>query len=656
MRGPGIVLAILALAVLVPGVVLAANFTDAPKGPTTTCLDPGVSDGQPGGTDCTAMHADNGTEWAGSHMHGNASVQEIHVVCNEDGCSTHTHYYNMEAGGPAMPHGADGAHSASPDPAEEPGPPPSLGTSALTDSSPALSDTYSLTARPGVKAAPVMDDAASAGTDSDMPDDAAPARDAALNDTDSGAPAMDDAAPEGAGAAGPVANDPVPTVTSAPPEPAATVPAPTVPDVPEPVVPEPAATVPAPTVPDVPEPVVPEPAANVPAPTVPDVPEPVVPEPAATVPAPTVPDVPEPVVPEPAANVPAPTVPDVPEPVVPEPAANVPAPTVPDVPEPVVPEPAATVPAPTVPDVPEPVVPEPAANVPAPEGAGAPTDPPAMLITPLVENARVEGNFTYGPHPRNTFELYLTDGHGRTPVMVYFHQGMPANSSIPRGEWHVTTDELLSRGISVIHADYPFIDETDIKGMVGNASLVIDYIAVNGLDIGVDPERMGVYGSGAGGGIALYIATGSRTGLIDAVGHFNAPSTFDIGSWPAIIGLPLTDLTREVGADVPALYGVDSFDDLARGEALRLRVSLDMLGNMDAGSPPIVVWTDGVAGGDSLESLMMHPGHARALLDRCRELGILCVDNALGGRIFVERLGAGAHDFMIRGGGFGTLG
>ncbi|ABK77864.1 esterase/lipase [Cenarchaeum symbiosum A] len=246
----------------------------------------------------------------------------------------------------------------------------------------------------------------------------------------------------------------------------------------------------------------------------------------------------------------------------------------------------------------------------------------------------------YGPHPRDTFVLYRADGQS-SPVMIYFHQGGSIDD-VTYGEWHITTEQLIDSGISVIHADYPFVDETEIKGMVGNASLIVPYVMDNGAGLGLDPERIGVYGAGAGGGIALYIGTGEYSDEISVIGHFDAPSTFDLGGWPAIVDISLTDLIREGGNLVPPLYGAETLHDLVLGEKLKLRRSLDMLMMMDADDPPVVVLTDGVADGGRLGRIITHPGHSAAVLEKCTEQGLLCVDGSVEGMaLFEERLMAG---------------
>lgn len=138
------------------------------------------------------------------------------------------------------------------------------------------------------------------------------------------------------------------------------------------------------------------------------------------------------------------------------------------------------------------------------------------LYTPLHRNVDNEGlvlhaDITYGSHPLQTFDLWVSDYEFREPgpVLIYFHGG-----GLVRGDKvSAATDNLIYSNIGKfaarvggigINANYRLAPEVKWPAGAEDLRLIIEWVKDNIEDFGGDPNNIFVMGNSAG---ATHVAT-----------------------------------------------------------------------------------------------------------------------------------------------------
>jgi acetyl esterase/lipase len=139
---------------------------------------------------------------------------------------------------------------------------------------------------------------------------------------------------------------------------------------------------------------------------------------------------------------------------------------------------------------------------------------------------------------------------GRAPVALYLHGGgMIYGDRTPTGfgarmSGHVGAlfpslrRELNARGFVVASIDYRLLPATRWPAPVSDASCAVDFLRSNAASLGVDPERIGVWGSSAGGQLACLLGLSPRVRVQAVVVMFGCADLTDLGD--SAPGLQLT--------------------------------------------------------------------------------------------------------------------
>jgi acetyl esterase/lipase len=91
--------------------------------------------------------------------------------------------------------------------------------------------------------------------------------------------------------------------------------------------------------------------------------------------------------------------------------------------------------------------------------------------------------------------------HGALPVLVAMHGG---GFILGRAEDfdYLCLEIVRELGIAVVNVEYRLAPETPFPGALDDCSAVLRHVADHGAELGVDPGRIAVGGSSAGGGLA----------------------------------------------------------------------------------------------------------------------------------------------------------
>jgi len=111
----------------------------------------------------------------------------------------------------------------------------------------------------------------------------------------------------------------------------------------------------------------------------------------------------------------------------------------------------------------------------------------------------------YGPHKRNTLDIWLAGNEAPTPLVVYFHGG-----GFYRGDKRSIRQKylssLLAAGISVAAVNYRLSRTAPYPAQMHDGARALKFLRHNAARYNIDPARIGATGTSAGGGISLWLA------------------------------------------------------------------------------------------------------------------------------------------------------
>jgi acetyl esterase/lipase len=276
------------------------------------------------------------------------------------------------------------------------------------------------------------------------------------------------------------------------------------------------------------------------------------------------------------------------------------------------------------------------------------TDPPIDLQG---ESALYARGVSYGPHAESLFDIFLADSPEPTPLVVHIHGGgfVAGGRGIVYTAFFRDIREVLSHGVSYATIDYRLLDEIDTDGVLkplGDSKRCLQYLRYHHEELNIDPTRIALYGSSAGAGTCLWLATQDdmadpgawdpvlrESTRVSAIGTMGAQATYDITKWETVvfesIGFTLEDMANLPNASeqgMMSFYGVSELADLADPEIVIYRQKVDMLSFLTADDPPM--WMQSTIeepGEPGDKSELMHHGlQTKAVLDIAEPLGIEC--------------------------------
>lgn len=249
----------------------------------------------------------------------------------------------------------------------------------------------------------------------------------------------------------------------------------------------------------------------------------------------------------------------------------------------------------------------------------------------------------YGPHPRNTLDVWLAKSDVPTPLIIYIHGGgfLRGDKSKIHGSEELAA--FLKSGISVASINYRFRNvesSTGIQDCLNDSKRSLQFIRSKATEWNLDKDRIGCYGDSAGAGTSLWLAFHNdmadpkspdpilrESTRISVAGALGTQATYDFLRWPDLLPIVYPNEAVEQAArrQAAAAYGFDSVSDLESPEGFSVRADLDLLNLMSGDDPPFFVRNPQQGGPVSaLETKLVnhHPQHAIALKKRAEELGL----------------------------------
>jgi acetyl esterase/lipase len=141
-------------------------------------------------------------------------------------------------------------------------------------------------------------------------------------------------------------------------------------------------------------------------------------------------------------------------------------------------------------------------------------------------------------------DLYFPKHEGETPapLAVYLHGGGWRGGSRTVGTWlKDVTAELVARGYVVAAVDYRLVPDVKWPAFIHDVKAAVRFLRANAGKYHIDPDRIGVWGTSAGGHLAALLGTSDASDRLEGDGG-NPEASSRVQAVVDLFGP--TDLTR----------------------------------------------------------------------------------------------------------------
>ncbi|MBX9941540.1 MAG: alpha/beta hydrolase [Candidatus Obscuribacterales bacterium] len=144
---------------------------------------------------------------------------------------------------------------------------------------------------------------------------------------------------------------------------------------------------------------------------------------------------------------------------------------------------------------------------------------PAQVLTRLngVKMKRLE-NFSYEPGKldiAHQMSLYTPENGSNFPLIIYVHGGGWTNRPAARPTWLGTA---VKRGYAVATLNYRLAQEGIFPAQMEDLNTALRYIKANATKFAIDANRIGLWGTSAGGHLVALMGTSAKVGSLDIGG------------------------------------------------------------------------------------------------------------------------------------------
>ncbi len=130
---------------------------------------------------------------------------------------------------------------------------------------------------------------------------------------------------------------------------------------------------------------------------------------------------------------------------------------------------------------------------------------PRQLQAELLKNVNVQRDIAYvtAGHERQKLDLYLPQGAGPFPLVIWIHGGA----------WRAGSKEntpalpLLAQGYAIASINYRLSQHAIFPAQINDCKAAIRWLRENAAKNQLDPDRFAVWGSSAGGHLAALVGT-----------------------------------------------------------------------------------------------------------------------------------------------------
>ncbi|NMD09101.1 MAG: alpha/beta hydrolase [Phyllobacteriaceae bacterium] len=192
--------------------------------------------------------------------------------------------------------------------------------------------------------------------------------------------------------------------------------------------------------------------------------------------------------------------------------------------------------------------------------------------------ARVLEDVAYGPHARHRLDVYVPQGTGPFPVLVFVYGG--SWDSGVKADYGFAGHAFVAQGFFTIIADYRLVPEVHYPGFVEDTASVIGWASAQAAKQGGDPDHLFVVGHSAGAynavqAVLLQGLERQVTAMVSLAGPMDflpLDSPKSIAAFAQVPDLPATQPVNRDLLNMPPLLLLHGADDTT----VRLRNSRNL--------------------------------------------------------------------------------
>jgi acetyl esterase/lipase len=143
----------------------------------------------------------------------------------------------------------------------------------------------------------------------------------------------------------------------------------------------------------------------------------------------------------------------------------------------------------------------------------------AAQMPPLPPDTQFLADVAYvtAGHERQTLDIAFFRSGPPRPLLVWIHGGAYAGGD--KGENRVIWGELMARGYAVATINYRLSGDAKWPAQIADCKAALRFLRARAGDYRIDPERIGVWGSSAGGHLAALVGASGGERKFDVGEH-----------------------------------------------------------------------------------------------------------------------------------------
>jgi acetyl esterase len=241
----------------------------------------------------------------------------------------------------------------------------------------------------------------------------------------------------------------------------------------------------------------------------------------------------------------------------------------------------------------------------------------------------------YGPHERNTLDIWLAGNDAPTPLVIYFHGGGFSHgdkSSIRQK----LLSSLLAAGISVAAVNYRLSSTAPYPAQMHDGARALQFLRHYAARYNIDPTRIGATGVSAGGGISLWLAfhedlanPASKDPLVRLSTRLSAAVVYETQT--TYDPREIMELFNTTHVDWPLLpfFGMRTAADVSDPDYHSLFVDASAINHLTTDDVPVMLYYSQadkpLQANSPGKDHIHHPRFGHLLKEKMDRLGIMCV-------------------------------
>lgn len=208
-------------------------------------------------------------------------------------------------------------------------------------------------------------------------------------------------------------------------------------------------------------------------------------------------------------------------------------------------------------------------------------------------------NLSYGPHERNSLDLWQSKGESPRPLLVYIHGGAWTGLTKNDVLTAVDIDAWLAKGVSVASVDYRYSTDAILPAPVHDAARAIQFLRYKAQELNIDSSHIALQGGSAGGCSTLWILFHddlADSSSSDPVSRESSRVQGAVAQFPqtSIDPVMLNDWIGILAAShgmIFKAFGAQSYSDLMQNynDHKPLLDEFSPINHMDPGDPPLFI-------------------------------------------------------------------